>query len=109
MSKDSSRPLVRITNQFRKREAMLYDLACGDVRLTIQVSQRTSDDGLGGWLIEAHARQSAERPPINEPGATRDEALRAVGRAWTAKGGAHGFPRLDWDAVAEAMQSVRAI
>jgi hypothetical protein len=109
MSKETSRAAVRITNQFRRREAMVYDLACEDVRLTIEVAQRRNDDGLGEWFVEAHARQAAERPTIQEPGATRNEALHAVARAWVAKQGAYGFPALDWDAVSAAMLSVRAI
>ena len=88
---------------------MVYDLACEDVRLTIEVAQRPNDDGLGEWLVEAHARQVADRPTIHEPGATRDEALRAVARTWMAKQGSYGFPQLDWDAVSAAMLSVRAI
>ena len=85
MSKESARPGVRITNQFRKREAMVYDLSCEDVRLTIEVAQRPNDDGLGEWMIEAYTRQAAERPTIHEPGPTRNDALRAVARAWAAK------------------------
>jgi hypothetical protein len=88
---------------------MVYDLTCEDVRLTIEVAQRRNDDGLGEWVVEAHARQAPDRPTIHEPGVTRSEALRAVGRAWLAKRGAHGFPQLDWDAVLAAMLSVRAI
>ena len=44
-----------------------------------------------------------------EPGVTRNDALRAVARAWTAKHGTYGFPELDWDAVSAAMLEVRAI
>ncbi len=109
MSKDSSRPGVRITNQFRKREAMIYDLSCEDIRLTIEIAQRPNEDGLGEWVVEAHARQTAHVSTINEPGVTRNDALRAVARSWTAKRGAEGFPALDWEAVSAAMLGVRAI
>jgi hypothetical protein len=109
MSKEKSGPTVRITNQFRKRQAMVYDLSCEDVRLTLEVSARPNDDGLGEWKVEAHARQAAEKPTIHEPGATRDDALRAVARSWTAKLGVYGFPKLDWEAVSTAMLGVRAI
>ena len=88
---------------------MVYDLSCEDVRLTIEVAARSNDDGRGEWVLEAHARQDAERPTLHEPGATRGEALRALAQTWIAKCGAHGFPRLDWDAVSAAMLSVRAI
>jgi hypothetical protein len=109
MAKDKPRPLVRITNQFRKRQAMVYDLTCDEVRLTIEVTARDNEDGLGEWSVGAHARQSPEKPTIDEPGTTRSDALRAVARAWAAKQGGFGFPALDWDAVAEALLAVRAI
>jgi hypothetical protein len=88
---------------------MVYDLSCDDVRLTIELAMRTNQDGLGDWIAEAHARQSAEKPTIAEPGATRDDAFRAVARSWTARERAYGFPELDWEAVAVAMRNVRAI
>jgi hypothetical protein len=109
MAKDSARPLVRITNQFRKGQVMVYDLSCDDVRLTIEVTPRESSDGLGEWTAEAHARQAPEKPTINEPGATRGDALRALARSWSAKQGSYGFPALDWEAVTQALLAVRAI
>jgi hypothetical protein len=109
MTKESSRPGVRITNQFRKRDAMIYDLSCEDIRLTIEVAGRSNTDGLGDWSVEAHARQAPEKPTILEPGATRVDALRAVARAWAAKEGAYGFPQVDWEAVSAALLGVRAI
>src|SRR5271165_3837726 len=106
MHKDTPRPSVRITNQFRKRQAMVYDLSCDDVRLTLEVTPRDSEDGLGEWRVEAFARQAPEKPTIDEPGTTRSEALQAVARSWVAKRGTFGFPTLDWDAVAEALLAV---
>jgi len=88
---------------------MVYDLASEDVRLTLQITQRPNDDGQGGWLIEAHTRPAPEAPTVNEPGTTRDEALRAVARSWRAKDGAISYPSLDWEAVSDAMRGVRAI
>ena len=109
MTKETSRPAVRITNQFRKRDAMVYDLCCEDVRFTIEVTGRQNEDGLGEWMVEAHARQAAEKPAIHEPGVTRSDALRAVARTWAAKQGAYGFPAVDWEAISAAMLGVRAI
>jgi hypothetical protein len=109
MAKDNARPLVRITNQFRRGQAMVYDLSCEEVRLTIEVMPRESRDGLGEWSAEAHARQAPEKPTITEPGATRSDALQAVARSWSAKQGAYGFPALDWEAVIQALLAVRAI
>lgn len=109
MTKGQSKAGVRITNQFRKRAAMVYDLSCDEVRLTLEVTQRQNHDGLGEWLIEAGARQDVEKPTINAPGATRTDALAAVARSWTAKQGAYGFPAVDWEAVSAAMLGVRAL
>jgi hypothetical protein len=109
MRNETSRPGVRITNQFRKREAMVYDLSCEDIRLTIEVAQRSNEDGLGEWIIVAHTRQAVDKPTIHEPGVTRNDALRAVAHSWAAKQGAHGFPKLDWEAISTAMLGVRAI
>jgi hypothetical protein len=109
MAKESTRPLVRITNQFRKGQAMVYDLSCEEVRLTIEVTPREGGDGLGEWTAEAHARQAPEKPTIHEPGATRSDALRALAKSWSARQGADGFPALDWEAVTQALLAVRAI
>jgi hypothetical protein len=110
MTKDEDKPRVRITHQFRKREAMVYDLACDDVRLTLEITAQPTGEGLKPeWYVEAFARPSPEKPIRGEPGATRREALSAVARAWIAKKGMYGFPTVDWDAVAEALLAVRAI
>lgn len=106
MAKEEVR--ARITNQFRKRQSMVYDLSCNEVRLTIEITPSESTDG-GDWSVRAHARQAPEQPTVDHAGATRKEALSAVASAWAAKGGAYGFPALDWDAVAQALQAVRAI
>jgi hypothetical protein len=100
---------ARITNQFRRREAMVYDLSCEGVRLTISIAPRGIDDADGDWRAEAHARQAPEHPTVVEMGPTRGDALDAVARAWAAKNGAWGFPALDWAAVTKALQAVRAI
>jgi hypothetical protein len=107
MAKDN--PRARITNQFRKRFAMVYDLSCDDVRLTIEVTPREAGDGHGEWAVQAHARQAPEQPTVDEAGATRSQALSAVARSWAAKRGSYGFPTLDWEAIAQALQAVRAI
>jgi hypothetical protein len=102
-------PRTRITNQFRRREAMVYDLSCGDVRLTIEVSGRESTAGPEEWTVQAHTYQSPDKPTLSESGATRSDALSAVARSWAAKRGTLGFPTLDWDAIAKALLAVRAI
>jgi hypothetical protein len=100
-------PKVRITTQFRSGKSMVYDLSCEDTRLTVEIAP--SEDETGTFTAAAHARQTPEQSNIAEPGATRGEALRAVGRAWAGKNGASGFPTIDWELVGQALVAVRAI
>jgi hypothetical protein len=109
VSKDDAAPTVRITNQFRKGQAMAYDFSCNTVRLTLEVSGRDNGDGRGEWSISAYAREAPGKPAIHEPGPTRAEALQALAASWNAKHGAYGFPTLDWEGVTRAMLAVRAI
>jgi hypothetical protein len=109
MAKEKSGPSVRITTQFRSGKAMVYDLSCEDTRLTVEIVPSDDPTGPEAFTAAAHARQAPERPRIAEPGPTRGEALQAVGRAWTAKNGAFGFPTVDWELVRQALLAVRAI
>lgn len=109
MAKNKPQASVRITNQFRKGQAMVYDLSCEDIRLTIEIIASQNGDAPSEWTVEAHAREAPEKPTIHETSATRGEALRAVARSWTAKQGENGFPTLDWEAVSAALLAVRAI
>jgi len=106
---EEPRPTVRITNQFRRRDAMVYDLLCAGVHLTVTMASRANPDGLGDWTVEAFVRESADKPAVVEPGFSREGGLHAVARSWAAKNRVHGFPALDWEAVAGALRNVRAI
>jgi len=108
-SRDESR--AKITNQFRKRLTMVYDLRCEDVRLTIEITPGEANESGDGrtWLAQARARQAPEQPTVEEAGATPEDALQAVTAAWVGKQGAYGFPPLDWNAVRTALHAVRAI
>ncbi len=106
---EAPRPGVRITNQFRKRDTMVYDLSCDRFHVVITMAARSNSDGRGEWMTEACASESAEKPAIAEPGLSREGALHAVAFTWKAKNREYGFPTLDWDAIAEALRNVRAI
>jgi hypothetical protein len=102
---------IRITQQFRARDAMVYDLrgrAAG--RLTLRVSGQGGDDGSPTqWLIQASTSSSPDAVVVSETGTTRAEALGAVGRSWNEKRLASNLPSFDWESVARAMAAVRAI
>jgi len=110
MAEKTEDTTTRVTNQFRNREVMVYDVASEGAQLTISIAPCANNlDGTGEWRAEAYARQAPERPTLAETGATRSDALSAVARAWTAKDRAFGFPSLDWEGITRALRAVRAI
>jgi hypothetical protein len=101
---------VRITQQFRSGEAMVYDFRGRAGRLTLRVSGRGGDEGPPTeWHVEASTSTSPEAVVVAAWAATRAEALRAVGRLWSEKRLASNLPLFDWESVVSAMAAVRAI
>jgi hypothetical protein len=105
---EKEKDALRITNQFRSKGSMVYDLRCNGERLTVTVSPRTTEQDGGEWRVEARAGGRPVEDIVERWGATRIDALRAVGRAWTEQL-ARGLPRFDWEAVAQALITVRAV
>ena len=110
MKNERDEDRLKITHQFRSREAMVYDLRAAAGRLTLRVTGWGGGDGPPTeWRIEAATGTSADAVVVAEQGATRAEALRAVGRSWNEKRFASNLPSFDWESVAQAMAAVRAI
>ncbi|WP_394832558.1 hypothetical protein LVJ94_39250 [Pendulispora rubella] len=108
-SEAAGRRALRITDQFRKEESMVYDFRCDDDRLTISIAQRSSQEDEGEWRVRAWVRGTAETEVVTEWGATRAEALQAVARTWAEQHLERKLPTFDWDAVAAALGTVRAL
>jgi hypothetical protein len=100
---------TRITDQFRSRGGMNYDLKCDGARLSLMVAPRANPDDPGEWRVEASSSQSPAVAPIIRWAASRGDAVRDVGVAWSAEGVLMGLPSFDWQAVAVALRAVRAI
>ena len=101
---------LRITNQFRSKGGMAYDLKCEGVRLTLLVSAKTGSDDPGEWRVEARGGRAAEDAvTIVQWGATRVEALQAVAKQWGDELATDGLRVFDWEAVAQVLTSVRAL
>jgi hypothetical protein len=107
---ESKKTALQITNQFHSSGGMAYDLKCDGVRLTLLIGQRTRTDDPADWRIEA-CGSLAPGPKVSvvEWGATREDALAAVGRSWTASADTMGLRVFDWNAVAAALRAVRAL
>jgi hypothetical protein len=98
---------LKITNQFRSKGGMAYDLKCKGTRITVLVSPRTTPDDEGDWRVEARSHTPQEEDVVVTGwGPTRIAALQALGRSSTATASLGMF---DWDAVATVLSSVRAI
>jgi hypothetical protein len=83
MRPEVDKEAIRITQQFRSG---VYDLRGSAGRLTLRVTGRGGDDGPPReWRIEASTGSSPDAVVVAERGATRAEALRAVGRSWNEK------------------------
>jgi hypothetical protein len=92
---------MRITDQFRQKGSMMYDLKGGTLRLTLRICQRPDD-----WEVEAIPRQLPELHSLTATAQSRGDALQLVADAWC---GAIGFPSVDWTAIRTALTTVRAI
>jgi hypothetical protein len=110
-SKDKDKDKLKITNQFRDKRGMVYDLKCEGDRLTVYIAPRENATDAGEWRVEVRASATgvADAVVLAEWGATRADALREVGRAWTTNATSTGLPAFDWDAVATALTAVRAL
>jgi hypothetical protein len=110
MTSERDEEPIRITQQFRARDAMVYDLRGTAGRLTLRITGSGGGDGPPTmWHIAASTSSSPDAVIVAEGGATRAEALRAVGRSWNEKRLANNLPSFDWESVARAMAAVRGI
>lgn len=105
---DDGTDKLRITDQFRTRAGMVYELRQHGARLTLLISERAADDGVANWHVEASSNV-APGAAIEQVASTRADALRMTGVQWVADCGARGLPTFDWEAVAHALTAVRAI
>ncbi|HEY1695235.1 MAG TPA: hypothetical protein VGG39_23870 [Polyangiaceae bacterium] len=110
MKSDVEEGAIRITQQFRSRDAMVYDLRGEAGRLTLRITgSRGEGEPTTEWLIEASTSTAADAVIVSERGATRAEVLQAVGRSWDRERATNHLPTFDWASVAKALAAVRAI
>jgi hypothetical protein len=99
---------LKITNQFRNKRGIVYDLKHQADRLTVCITQRENPDDVNEWRVDLSAGSQGEAV-ITEWGATKADALKAAGSTWISQADALNLPTFDWDAVAKALTTVRAI
>ncbi len=102
--------ILRITNQSRRKGGMEYWLKHEGMHLRIIVSPRENPVDAGDWQVEARAgRTGNDTFSIAEWGPTRAAALRAVGQSWESSAVHHALVAFDWEAVAKALNEVKAL
>jgi hypothetical protein len=110
MKEKEDKDALKITGQSRVRGGMGYDLKCRGVNLSLVISPRMSPDDPGVWQVEARSKRAPDDPFVAvESGATKQEALRAVGRTWDSSISTHGLAMFDWEAVEQILLTVRAV
>lgn len=100
---------LKITDQSRDRNGMVYDLKAEGNRLTVRIFPRENPTEQNEWRIEARVSSAPEALTVTQWGATRTEALQEVGKVWVSLAAEQGLPTFDWAAVAVALNAVRAL
>lgn len=95
---------VRITQQFRERNNMTYELDCCGVPLVLRIFFPVDAQ----WRIEASSGLAPTAWVATASALSRTEAMQALARNWRNATPATAS-NLDWTAVECAMVAVRAI
>jgi len=100
-----ARSTVRVTQQYRERNSMAYDVDCSGTGLTFRMYL---DDG-ERWRIEAcSSLRGADATVVSATAATRGLALAQVLAAWNMHAVAAGGSGVDAAEVTTALREVRA-
>ncbi len=81
---------------------MVYELDCEGTRLAVTILETDESEPC---QVGAGIREDGAPPALEAHGASRGDALRAVGEAWSQA----GYAQVDWDAVRQALAAVRAV
>lgn len=103
--KPTAKP-VSVTQQYRERQGMAYELDCAGARLTLRFA--FSDDAGGPRRVEAMT-DGGELDIVHASGTTRELALAALAETWRLLPRDPAVPPIDWAEVTAALRSVRAI
>lgn len=97
---------VSVQQQYRERHAMVYELDCSGLRLSLRFF--FPNEGASDQRVEARAIQGADFVAEATAG-TRGLALQAVADAWKHPSDSGSSPEVDWEGVGVALKTVRAV
>lgn len=93
---------VAISQQYRERRGMVYELDCSGVPLTVRMFFQEGDTA--GRRVEASAGDCV----ADASGATLEAALTVLGERWTRLSEPRA-PQIEWAEVVAALKTVRAV
>jgi hypothetical protein len=99
---------VRITQQFRERNNMTYELDCSGIPLVLRVFFPVDTDPSHEWRIEARTGHPLQGMEATASAQSRAEAFQVIARDWH-RAMPVSVSDLDWTAIERAMSAVRAI
>jgi hypothetical protein len=97
---------VRITAQFHDKQGMVYELKCDDVVVVVSMIGAKQETE---WAAEATAKVLPAPLVATGVGRSRAEAFSVLREEWCSQRQGPPFPRLDWEAIGQALSAVRAI
>ena len=107
---DSRPRATRIAMQHFRGDTLVCELRTAETSLIVHISRADGEENRNaGWRIEAHDKVVGEDIVVAASGPTRRAALAEVSRQWSERGPVLGLHLVDWDAIAVALSSVRAI
>jgi hypothetical protein len=106
MPKEQKNARVRITDQFHNKEGMVYEFRCDGLVLSISMVGAKQEKE---WEAEATAKVLPDPLIAKGVGRSREEAFSVLREACCSPRDGVSFPRLDWEAIQQALASVRAI
>ena len=105
MTKGRKGSTTRITDQFHGKQGMVYSLRCEGLVVNISIAHCEQETE---WEARATVKMSSDPLVATGVGRSRIEAFRGLHEAWRSQREKE-LPRLDWEAIQEALVSVRAI
>lgn len=102
---------MRIVQQFREAHNMTYELDCTGSPLIVRVFPMNGESATptSEWKIEARVSNAADAVVASATAPTRALALTGVAQWWSDNAATYALGSYDWNAIAEAMTTVRAI
>lgn len=100
--KKEAKSKASVTSQFRERTCMALELDCEGTKLAFKMYPTQVEGSGDSWRIEASCPSLIPPSQVEASAATRRAAFKQIEKDWTA-------PSLDWRAIEEALENVRAI